>query len=60
MGADRLHDRGTVHRVERIGDVQQEGNLVRVGAVAVKPLARDVDGSLAPAVEAQGHCVRGP
>ena len=48
MGADRLQDSGTVHRVERIGDVQREDNLVQVGAVAVKPLARDMDGNLAP------------
>ena len=48
VGANHLQDSGTVCRVERVGDVQREGNFVRVGAVAVKPLARDVDGGLAP------------
>ena len=48
MCADRLQDRGTVQRVERVGDVDREGNLVPVGAVAVKPVARNMDGSFAP------------
>ena len=47
MGANRLQDSGPVHRVQRVGDVQREGNLVRIGAVAVKPLSRDVGGSFA-------------
>ena len=39
VSANLLQDSGPVLRVERVGDVQREGNLVRVGAV---------DGSFAP------------
>ena len=47
VSADRLQDSGTMHRVQRVGDVNRDSNLGRVQALLVKPLAGSVDDGFA-------------
>ena len=48
MCADSLQDRGTVYRVECVGNVKREGYPGGIQTVTVKPLAGDMDSGLAP------------